>query len=273
MRVQKKILALDFDGCIVDSVIEALFITYVSYRKYINKRTKVFDSKEAKVSDFPDLISTYQSQIEQFKQYRPYIKDASDYAAILYIIENNLEVNSDRDFSKIKDLIPKEKLKRYYECFYSTRAKVIEDDFDAWARLTPPFDSIINSIRKLTDKYRTLIVTTNARECIAGLLAKSYLNLNISEEDIVDLHISTDKVVQMRYITQQYQVEYKDIHFVDDNLDHLVATHKLGVNVYLAGWGYCTEQQKELAEKSDSILLLTKESIFWVLNSLLSEGK
>ena len=94
-------------------------------------------------------------------------------------------------------------------------------------------------------------------------------NLNIKREDMIDLHISTDKIIQMRYISKYYKVEFKDIHFVDDNLDHLVRVQKLSVNVYLASWGYCTEEQKIIAEKSKDIILLTEKNLYLVLNSFL----
>lgn len=264
----KKLLALDYDGCIVDSVMEALFVSYISYRKHINKKTKIFDGRQVRVQDFLNFISDYQFQVKEFRRYRPYIKDASDYAVILYGIENNLNLDSDKRFFEIKDQIPSEDLSKYYECFYDTRNEIINSNFDAWARLTPPF-GCIDSIRKLANRYETLMVTTNAAECIIGLLGQPYLNLNIEEENILDLHVSTDKVVQMKHITKKYNAEFEDVHFVDDNLNHLLATQPLGVNVYLAAWGYCTKEQKAFAEEKDNITLLTEDTVYSVLDASL----
>ena len=268
MNIQK-ILALDFDGCIVDSVLEALFVSYSSYRKYINRKTKIFDNKEPKIGDFLNLISNYPSQVEKFRYYRPYIKDASDYAAILYIIENKLKISSEEEFFKVKELIPRENLEKYYRYFYEVREMASRENFDAWARLTPGF-SCIDKIRKLVDKYKTVIATTNNKYSIKDLLSGPYLNLNIKEEDIVDLHISTDKLVQMEYITRKYKVKFENVHFVDDNLSHLLKVKPLGVKLYLAGWGYCTEEQKIFAEKSKDVTLLTGENVYQVLDSRLS---
>jgi len=53
---KQKILVLDFDGCIAASVMEALFVSYASYRKHINRRTRVFDNKEPQINDFLKLI-------------------------------------------------------------------------------------------------------------------------------------------------------------------------------------------------------------------------
>ncbi|TKJ46496.1 hypothetical protein CEE34_08545, partial [Candidatus Aerophobetes bacterium Ae_b3a] len=139
---KQKILALDFDGCIVDSVMEALFVTYVSYRKHINNKTRIFDNKKPEINKFLSLISNYQPQVKKFRQYRHHIKDASDYAVILYIIEDNLKVSSEDEFFKIKKLILNKDIERFYQCFYDTRAKIFKDNFDAWARLTPGFSCI-----------------------------------------------------------------------------------------------------------------------------------
>jgi len=261
----QKILAFDFDGCIVDSMMEALFVSYVSYRKHINQSTKIFNNERPEINSFLKLTSSYQPQVEKFRKYRHFIKDASDYAVILYVIENNLRVSSANEFFRVKKLLPEENLKEYYDCFYNTRAKMIKDNFNAWAKFTPGFPCI-DQIRELANKYKSVIATTNSKESIKDLLAEQYLNLNIMDEDIVDLNVSTDKIVQMKYIARRYKVRFEDIHFVDDNLNHLLAVKDLGVNVYLAGWGYCTAQQKHSAKKSEEITLLTEEDIYSVLN-------
>lgn len=265
---KQKILALDFDGCIVDSVMEALFVTYVSYRRYINKETRIFDNKEPEINKFLSLISNYEPQVRKFREYRHYIKDASDYAVILYIIEDNLKVGSEGEFFKTKKLIPDKDIERFYQCFYDTRAKLFKDNFDAWARLTPGF-SCINEMRRLANEHKTIMATTNNKETARPLLTEQYLNLNIEEEDIVDLHISTDKTIQMEYIVNKYGVKFEGIHFLDDNLSQLLAVRPLGVNVYLASWGYCTEEQKNFAKKSSDINFLTEENMYSVLSEAL----
>ncbi len=265
---KEKILALDFDGCIVDSVMEALFVTYVSYRKYINKETRIFGNKKPEIDKFLSLISDYQSQVKRFRERRHYIKDASDYAVVLYIMEENLKVSSEDEFFKTKKLIPNKDMERFYQCFYDTRARIIEDNFDAWARLTPGYDCI-NGMRRLANEHKMIMATNNNKETAKSLLVEQYLNLNIKEEDIVDLHISTDKTVQMKYIVSKYGVKFEDIHFLDDNLSQLLAVRELGVNVYLASWGYCTEEQKNFAKKSSDINFLTEENMYSVLSEAL----
>ena len=46
---------------------------------------------------------------------------------------------------------------------------------------------------------------------------------------------------------RQSKVSYSDIHFVDDQVAHLESAQGLGVNCYLAAYGYTTEKQVERA--------------------------
>jgi len=187
---------------------------------------------------------------------------------ILHIIEHNLGVGSEDEFFKIKGLIPKGNLKKFYDCFYDTRTQVMKDDFDAWAKLAPGF-GCISEIRELALEYKTVIATTNNEENVRDALAERHLNLNVEEEDILGLHISTDKIIQMKYIVRKHKVKLKDIHFVDDNINQLLTVRPLGVNVYLASWGYCTEEQKNFAKKSSDINFLTEENMYLVLSEAL----
>jgi len=65
----------------------------------------------------------------------------------------------------------------------------------------------------------------------------------------------------MKYIVNSYQVEFKDIYFVDDQVNHLIKVKSLGVNVFLAGWSYATKAQKEEA-KRQNIPIIEKEINF-----------
>ena len=51
----------------------------------------------------------------------------------------------------------------------------------------------------------------------------------------------------MRLVTEASKVSYADIHFVDDQVAHLESAQGLGVNCYLAAYGYTTEKQIDRA--------------------------
>ena len=66
----------------------------------------------------------------------------------------------------------------------------------------------------------------------------------------------------MRAIAAQYRTDFNNICFIDDQLNYLEESKELGVQVFLAGWGYCTEEQKGIARKQD-ITVIEKETEFY----------
>ena len=52
----------------------------------------------------------------------------------------------------------------------------------------------------------------------------------------------------LQRVTEMAGVPFEDIHFVDDQVAHLVAASKLGTNCYLPEWGYISEAQIRVAE-------------------------
>ncbi|MBU4348983.1 hypothetical protein KJ599_01530 [bacterium] len=58
--------------------------------------------------------------------------------------------------------------------------------------------------------------------------------------------------------------------FIDDQLSYLMGTDALGVNVFLAGWGYCTESQKEEAKKEKITVIEEEKDFYPVIKKALS---
>jgi len=84
----------------------------------------------------------------------------------------------------------------------------------------------------------------------------------MSLKDIFDKNYGKNKSDHMKAIVAQYKVNFEDIYFVDDQLSYLEETQILGVNVFLAGWGYCTEEQKNIARQK-SITVIEEEKDFY----------
>ena len=75
---------------------------------------------------------------------------------------------------------------------------------------------------------------------------------------------SPDKNVHMRLVTEAANVTYADIHFVDDQVAHLESAQGLGVNCYLAAYGYTTEKQVERARGLGIRVLEEGDLVGWM---------
>lgn len=244
-----KVLALDFDGVIADSQYECLIVGFNSYLK-MHKNTKLFGGQKITFNNFNKLRRKYKTTIDRYKKLRPYVIDAFCWFAILYIIERNIKIKNQAQYNKIRKKLMKRIYDKYVKFFYNERY-LLQKDFDRWLELEVPFKKIINAIKRLKKKYTIAIATNNRKASILSFLK----NYNIKPRIISDSRISIDKKEQLEHIKAKLRVDFEDILFVDDQEKHFPNLLRLGVNCYLAAWGYNTREQQKEARQQGAVLL------------------
>jgi len=75
----------------------------------------------------------------------------------------------------------------------------------------------------------------------------------------------------MKHIVNLYQIKFRDIYFVDDQVNHLIQTKTLGVKVLLAGWSYANNIQKEEALKQKIPIIEREEDFYLTIRNALKE--
>jgi len=251
-----KVLALDFDGVIADSQIECLLVGFNTYMNF-TKDTKLFDGQKITYDNFDELKEKYKETIEKYKKLRPYVIDAFCYYVFLRIIENNIEIRNQNEYIELREKLMKDYYKEYVTNYYEERSSLQEQDYEKWVELEAPFENIINDIKKLENNHTITIATNNKKNVVKRFLDK----FNINPKIITDPTISIDKEKQLSFIKNKLNVNFEDIHFVDDQVKHFPKLLKLGVKCYLATWGYNNEQQQEEA-KELGVVMLTKDNFY-----------
>ncbi|MEA1939133.1 MAG: HAD family hydrolase [Candidatus Caldatribacteriota bacterium] len=258
-----KILALDFDGVIVDSILDSLFVSHNAYlRFYGQKRKKYFGGELFTFENWEKIKRNYQKEIKYYRTFRPYIRGATDYGLIQKLLEEKKVIGSQEEFDNYKKKTDFD-FRNYEEEFYKERERLQNKDYRAWFNLEPPYPEIIKGVKKLLENgVKIVIATSNRRRAIMKSFTSEYFGFFIPPKDILDKRFGEDKSEQMKYIVESYKVSFKDIYFVDDQISHLIQTKLLGVKVFLAGWSYATKTQKEDARKQN-IPLMEKEKDFY----------
>ena len=105
---------------------------------------------------------------------------------------------------------------------------------------------------------------------VSKKLGREYLGFEIDIEDIFDKNFGKHKAEHMQAIAKKYDAKLNEIYFIDDQLSYLKGTDALGVRVFLAGWGYCTESQKEKARKERIPIIEEEKDFYPVLKQALS---
>lgn len=260
-----KILALDFDGVIVDSVLDSLFVGHNTYlRLYGREVKKNFGGEPFIFENWEKIKRNYQKEIKYYRTLRPYIRGATDYGLIQKLMEEKKVIESQEEFDNYRNSVDFD-FEDYEKEFYKERERLQNIDYRAWFNLEPPYPKIIQGMKKLLEEeIKIVIATSNRRKAITKSFTPEYFGFTIEPKDILDKRFGEDKSEQMIHIVKFYKVNFEDIYFVDDQVSHLIQTRPLGIKVILAGWSYATEAQKEEARKQD-ILVIEREKDFYII--------
>jgi phosphoglycolate phosphatase-like HAD superfamily hydrolase len=260
-----KILALDFDGVIVDSVLDSLFVGHNTYlRLYGREVKKNFGGELFTFENWEKIKRNYQKEIKYYRTLRPYIRGATDYGLIQKLMEEKKVIESQEEFNNYRNSVDFD-FEDYEKEFYKERERLQNIDYRAWFNLEPSYPKIIQGMKKLLEEeIKIVIATSNRRKAIMKSFTPEYFGFTIDPKDILDKRFGEDKSEQMRHIVKFYKVNFEDIYFVDDQVSHLFQTRPLGIKVILAGWSYATEAQKEEARKQD-ILVIEREEDFYII--------
>ena len=267
-----KILALDFDGVIVDSVLDSLFVGHNAYlRLYGSGKKKYFGGELFTFESWEETKKQHQKEIKYYRTLRPYIRGATDYGLIQKLIEENNSIKNQKEFDNYRKTA-KFNFEAYEKEFYKERERLQNINYRAWFNLEPPYLKVIAGIKKLLEGgTKIVIATSNRRKAIARSFTPEYFGFTIKPEDILDRRFGEDKSEQMKHIVKSYNIKFEEIYFVDDQVSHLIQTRTLGVKILLAGWSYATDIQKEEARKQNIPIIEREEDFYPIVENSLSE--
>jgi phosphoglycolate phosphatase-like HAD superfamily hydrolase len=266
-----KILALDFDGVIVDSAWECLFVSHNAYfQVYKQKEKDFFGGEPFTFENWENIKKKYIKEIEYYRVMRPYIRGANDYGLIIKLLEEKKLIKSQEEFDAYRKTVDF-KFKDFHQEFYKERDRIQAMDFRAWFKLESAFPKITKDINKLLEEgTKIIIATSNRRRAIAQCFTTEYLGFEIKKEDILDKKYGENKSEQMKQIVKIYNVKFEEIYFVDDQVSHLIQTRPLGVKVFLAGWSYATDIQKKEARKQNIPIIEKEEDFYPIIKNVLN---
>lgn len=228
-----QLLAMDFDGVIVDSISECAVAGYNGYEAYCGNNVKIKIPEEIK----PD-------QLSKFRTMRPYIRSGEDYIYLFHALSDEIIINSQEDFDefKIASIDCKES---YYKLFYSARQTLMSSNFDNWITLNPLYNEMDVFLHSMHTKIH--IVSTKASKYIIKILKFNGIEFNPGQVHEAGRGFSkTDIIIRLM---QEYNLSTPNMIFIDDHFDTLSKVKMTGVRCLLADWGYNTNKQRSRCHK------------------------
>jgi len=268
------ILAVDYDGVIVDSILDSLFVSHNAYiRLFGRDKRKQFGGKLFDFDNWPIIQKKYKKEIDCYRSLRPYIRGATDYGLIQKLMEEGQTIHNQQEFDKYRQTVEFDFI-NFHDEFYRERKRLQDEDYKKWLELEPPYRKVIEGIRQFTKEgVKVMVATSNRREYIFKAFNPGYYDIPVDPDDILDFRFGEDKTSQMHYIGDKYKVDYQQIYFVDDQLAHLEKTSSLGIQVILAGWSYATEEQKTISRRKGIPVIEEEHDFYPVIKQMMLENK
>ena len=222
----KRVLALDFDGVIWDSVGEC----FVMARRVYTEMTGLPCS---------DLEAA-------FRRGRWLVRTGGDFMLILQLAmaypERDLTHFPKAEFEKLQQA-KAEQMAEFTKEFYALREKTRDQHWDEWISFQQPYPLLLQQMEPLRQLFDQIVVcTTKDTKSAQALLASAGLDLPIYGKELA-LH----KGDQIQALCQQHGVTPAQIFFIDDLVENLDQVRPSGAACGLAAWGYNTAAERERA--------------------------
>ena len=240
------LLVSDFDGVLCDSVWECLLAAFNMH----NRLQEPNHNRITTLSEIPEDLRT------EFRQMRPYLHGAEDFLPIFKAALSKAKITSDGDLNRFRDdtlqMVQKSK-----ELFYAERDFLLQHEKELWFDLNPLFPEIAKSFAQLYPFDNVYILTTKRGQDAAEILQHN--NIDFPKENILSVETPM-KIPSLKKLSRQRKIELQEIIYIEDQISFLPPAKEAGCRVYLADWGYVSDEQRQIA--ADHSIPMIRETDF-----------
>ena len=246
MTTQTIVYALDFDGVICDSAVETGVAGWKAAMQIWDTLSEPLPSQKI---------------LNQFREVRPVMETGYEAILIIKMLHDGEQVDDIVNHfpNKISQLINEADLnvETLKKLFGETRDHWIDHDLDEWVNMNPLFLGVAEKLKSLTNEDLWYIVTTKQERFVKYILDAN--QIDIPSERVFGLDRKMSKEAVLLGLVDKHPKD--TICFVEDRLPSLFNVMNnqglSAVRLFLALWGYNTEQDKLDAEQENikSILL------------------
>ena len=247
-----KLFITDFDGVLCDSVIECLLVSYNAYQRLTSPTFQ-------RLLDL-DVIAL--AKRENFRQLRAYLRGAEDFVPMIIATKEELSISSQKEFDTFLEE-HKAQLPEYLEAFYAERDYLIHNEKELWLSLNQLFDGFTEEFQQRSSFENIYLLTTKRQEDVLELF--DYLHIHFPADHII-YQKANGKPQRLLDMLQSHNAVIEGSAYFEDQVDFLVESQKHHIGSYLAGWGYVSEEQKQLA-RQHNIPIITPQTYKEILRT------
>lgn len=228
-----KLLSLDFDGVLSDSAREAFAVARRTYAA-LRPASRLREVGDAAIWG-------------AFLEVMPLGNRAEDYGVVLAAIDAGVALPDQNAYDAFYAAQDRAWLHAFHERFYVERKALSETDPAGWRALLGPYPKLLEVLRRRAGSCRYAIATAKDRRSVAILLADYGVEDLFEPALVLDKEAGVTKVAHHERLAALTGLDYADMTFVDDKVNHLDSVATLGVRCALAAWGYNGPREHRLA--------------------------
>jgi phosphoglycolate phosphatase-like HAD superfamily hydrolase len=245
-----RVLALDFDGVVCDSVREVLATALATYESMV-PGSRLVETLRSRLGGgrWHALELRDDPVAAAFGALMPLGNRAEDFGVALRALEESAAIEDQASYDAFFASLPEAWKHDFHRRFYEHREAAAEHDLDGWIALHASYPWFLDLLRRHADDARLALAT--AKDLRSARLLLDHLGIGdlFAPELVLDKEAGRDKTAHLTAIRDRAGVEPAAVTFVDDKVNHLLKVAPLGVRPILAGWGFNTRREHELARR------------------------
>lgn len=244
------VLALDFDGVLCDSSREVFVIAIDTYSAK-EPGARLLDALMPLREDAFDGGEEFRTHplYLRFMDLLPLGNRAEDFGVSLQALETGAALPDQASYDEFYRTLDGTWLSDYHRRFYEVRSQLRSEDLSGWLKLHLPYPGLADALRRHNGPTTPAVATAKDARSVQLLLDELSVSDLFEPDLILDKQTGVEKTRHLEILRERTGVEYPEITFVDDKLNHLVKVSHLGVRPVLAGWGFNTHREHSLARE------------------------
>jgi phosphoglycolate phosphatase-like HAD superfamily hydrolase len=216
-----RLLVLDFDGVICDSVEECFLSSWNAYHGL---------HRGAAVEEAPARARA------EFRSMRPFARSGEDFVLIQELVGSGMNVNSQVDFDGSWGRAGLPSRAEFKELFYRARTELLAADRRRWLSLNTVHPHVAAALPRLHRGVPLYILSTKKPQFVREILAANGLDI---PEDHVLYSEEEPKLSTVERVRASLGCE--EAVFIEDQIDAIRDNPNPRIRAFLASWGYVQE--------------------------------
>jgi phosphoglycolate phosphatase-like HAD superfamily hydrolase len=241
----RRLLVLDFDGVICDSVEECFLASWTAYHAHL-------------LGD--EAARPPESARGAFRKLRPFVRSGEDFILIQHLVRSRLVPESQEEFDDAWNRPGLADRRTCKDLFYRARTDLHDGDPRAWLAMNRIYPHVAEALGRLSQQVPLFVLSTKKPRFVIAPLEAAHLP--VAAERVLYAE-AEPKLATIEGLLQRWDVP--EAVFVEDQVDAIRGNTNPRIRTFLATWGYV---QQEWLRKPAGFTLLAPEGFGELLSSL-----